>query len=212
MGVTKRVAELVVQGLQNGGCRFTAVRFGNVLGSNGSVVPLFREQIARGGPVTVTHPDVTRYFMTIPEAVQLILQAATLGGAGQILILEMGEPVRIADLARHMIELSGFRPDEDIEITFTGLRPGEKLYEELVDEGEEQVRTELERIRTLRAHTAGRSRPHDFLPRFEELVARGDEDGLVALLAELVPTYTPSRPALDGHDLRTSAQPAAHAA
>jgi len=192
MGVTKRVAELVVQGLQNGGCRFVAVRFGNVLGSNGSVVPTFREQIARGGPVTVTHPDVTRYFMTIPEAVQLILQAATLGGAGQIVLLEMGEPVRIADLARHMIELSGFRPDEDIEIQFTGLRPGEKLYEELVDEGEEVVRTELDRIRTLRAQSGLRPAPQDFLPRFEELVARGDVAGLVALLSHLVPTYTPS--------------------
>lgn len=215
MGVTKRVAEMVVQGLQNGGCRFTAVRFGNVLGSNGSVVPLFREQIARGGPVTVTHPDVTRYFMTIPEAVQLILQAATLGGAGQILILEMGEPVRIADLARHMIELSGFRPDEDIEVVFTGLRPGEKLYEELVDEGEEQVRTELERIRTLRAHTGGRAHPQDFLPRVEELVARGDDDGIVELLAELVPTYTPSRPSPDAdavHGGGTHREPAAHAA
>jgi len=214
MGVTKRVAELVVQGMQNGGCRFVAVRFGNVLGSNGSVVPTFREQIARGGPVTVTHPDVTRYFMTIPEAVQLILQAATLGGAGQIVLLEMGEPVRIADLARHMIELSGFRPDEDIEIRFTGLRPGEKLYEELVDEGEEVVRTELERIRTLRAHTGTRAAPHDFLQRFEELVARGDTAGLVALLAQLVPTYTPSAE-LSGEpasDVTTSALPAADAA
>jgi FlaA1/EpsC-like NDP-sugar epimerase len=191
MGVTKRVAELLVQGMQNGGCRFVAVRFGNVLGSNGSVVPLFREQIARGGPVTVTHPDVTRYFMTIPEAVQLILQAATLGEAGQILLLEMGEPVRIADLARHMIELSGFRPDEDIEVVFTGLRPGEKLYEELVDDGEEVVRTEIERIRTLRTAAVRRS-PHDFVPRFEELVARGDATGLVALLRELVPSYAPS--------------------
>lgn len=214
MGVTKRVAELVVQGMQNGGCRFVAVRFGNVLGSNGSVVPTFREQIARGGPVTVTHPDVTRYFMTIPEAVQLILQAATLGGAGQIVLLEMGEPVKIADLARHMIELSGFRPDEDIEIRFTGLRPGEKLYEELVDEGEEVVRTELERIRTLRAHAGLRSAPHDFLPSFEEMVARGDTAGLVALLAHLVPTYTPSAdlPGEPAADAATMAQPAADAA
>jgi FlaA1/EpsC-like NDP-sugar epimerase len=211
MGVTKRVAEMVVQGLQNGGCRFVAVRFGNVLGSNGSVVPLFREQIARGGPVTVTHPEVTRYFMTIPEAVQLILQAATIGGAGQILLLEMGEPVRIADLARHMIELSGFRPDEDIEVVFTGLRPGEKLYEELVDDGEEVVRTEIERIRTLRAQAATRRGQHDFVARCEDLVARGDVAGIVALLTQLVPTYTPSgafAPALTDD----APSPAAHAA
>jgi FlaA1/EpsC-like NDP-sugar epimerase len=217
MGVTKRVAELVVQGMQNGGCRFVAVRFGNVLGSNGSVVPTFREQIARGGPVTVTHPEVTRYFMTIPEAVQLILQAATLGGAGQIVLLEMGEPVRIADLARHMIELSGFRPDEDIEVVFTGLRPGEKLYEELVDEGEEVVRTELERIRTLRAHAGARVAPHDFVPRFEELVAGGDVDGIVRLLAHLVPTYTPSAglhvdPAAEADSGASRESAAAHAA
>ncbi len=203
MGVTKRVAEMVVQGVPAQGCRFVVVRFGNVLGSNGSVVPLFRDQIARGGPVTVTDPDVTRYFMTIPEAVQLILQAAGIGrlqaagetgrGAhgGDIFILEMGEPVRIADLARNMIRLSGFEPDEDVPIVFTGLRPGEKLHEELVDDGEVVAVTPHDRIRVLQASGAP-LRPVEWLPRLQACVQVSDVPGIVGMLQTLVPSYRPS--------------------
>ena len=134
MGSCKRLAEQYVQARSaDSGCRFVTVRFGNVLDSSGSVVPIFREQIARGGPVTVTHPDITRYFMLIPEAAQLVIQAGAMGQGGEIFVLDMGEPVRILDLAHDMIRLSGLRVGDDIEMQIVGLRPGEKLYEELYD-------------------------------------------------------------------------------
>ena len=150
MGASKRVTELLMRLFHHSDTTFMAVRFGNVVGSSGSVVPLFRRQIERGGPVTVTHKDVTRYFMSISEAAQLILQAGVMAEGGEIFILEMGEPIKIADMARDLIRLSGKEPDKDIEIIFTGLREGEKLYEELITEGEGIVRTEHDKIMVLK--------------------------------------------------------------
>jgi FlaA1/EpsC-like NDP-sugar epimerase len=147
MGACKRVAELYVQALSaKAGCRFVTVRFGNVLDSAGSVVPIFREQIARGGPVTVTHPDMLRYFMTIPEASQLVIQAGAMGQGGESFVLDMGEPVRITDLATDMIRLSGLKLGEDIELRFTGLRPGEKMFEEFHVDGENHKATSHKKI------------------------------------------------------------------
>ena len=155
MGCSKRLAEIYVQSLSvaiskgalAGNTKFITTRFGNVVGSNGSVIPRFRDQIAKGGPVTVTHPDIIRYFMTIPEACRLVLEAGTMGKGGEIFIFDMGEPVKIADLAKRMIELSGLQVDKDIEIKYTGLRPGEKLYEELLSNKENTKETPHEKIR-----------------------------------------------------------------
>ena len=153
MGASKRIAEIYVQSLyrklstmQPDCTKFITTRFGNVLGSNGSVVPFFKKQIAAGGPVTVTHPDIIRYFMTIPEASCLVLEAATLGNGGEIFCFDMGHPVRIADLAKNMIRLAGFTPGKDIQIVYTGLRPGEKLYEELLSQKEFTIPTPNEKI------------------------------------------------------------------
>ncbi len=190
MGTTKRVAELVVQGLNGEGVKFMAVRFGNVIGSNGSVIPLFKRQIAEGGPVTVTHPDITRYFMAINEAVQLVMTAGAMGRGGEIFLLDMGEPVKIIDLAMDLIKRSGLQPGKDIDIVFTGLRPGEKLYEELYWKGEGIVPTENKKITMLRPNGDG----HDDIFRkigvLEEHVAEGDVEGILSVLKEIVPEAT----------------------
>jgi FlaA1/EpsC-like NDP-sugar epimerase len=191
MGATKRLAEQLVLSLADSRAHhFVAVRFGNVLGSNGSVVPLFSEQIADGGPVTVTHPEATRYFMTIPEAVQLVLQASALDEArDRIVMLEMGHPVKIIDLARNLIRLSGLEPDADIPIVFTGLRPGEKLHEQLTSDTEETMPTRFEKIRIVRTESA-RSLDHPLGQLWDLVVAR-DERGIVRKLQELVPEFSP---------------------
>jgi FlaA1/EpsC-like NDP-sugar epimerase len=205
MGVTKRVAELIMQGLQDNGTRFMAVRFGNVLGSNGSALPLFEEQIAAGGPVTVTHPDARRYFMTIPEAVQLVLQASSMGQGGEIFVLDMGEPVRILDLVRNLIRLSGLEPDRDIRIEFVGLRPGEKMFEELKLEGEDIGPTAHEKIRLLTGSKMTFEEMSGWLDQLSVLVAAKNVHGLVSKLVEIVPEYWPSPEiislgAVDRHD------------
>lgn len=193
MGCTKRVAEMYVQGLsERGPTQFVTVRFGNVLGSSGSVVPIFREQIRRGGPLTVTHPDMVRFFMTISEAAQLVLQAGTMGRGGEIYVLHMGDPVKIVDLARDMITLSGLRPGVDIDIVFTGRRPGEKLYEETIHVGEHVGDTAHPKIGIWKHRT------HDFaavcrgIERLRALVEQSAPDADIrAELQRLVPEYTP---------------------
>lgn len=194
MGCSKRVAEMYIQEL-NHHCKthFVTVRFGNVLGSSGSVIPIFRDQIDKGGPVTVTHPEMCRYFMTIPEASQLVLQAGALGKGGEIYVLHMGEPVKIVDLARQMIVLSGLRPGDDIEIKFTGVRPGEKLYEELSIEGEDFAKTSHEKIYVWKHRRAN----WEVVCRsLNEIVATADTasaEQIRAHLVRIVPEYDPGK-------------------
>ncbi len=210
MGATKRLAEKIVLSLNaRGKNHFVAVRFGNVLGSNGSVVPLFAEQIADGGPVTVTHPEATRYFMTIPEAVQLVLQASVLEEVrDKIAMLEMGEPVKIVDLARNLIRLSGFEPDVDISIVFTGLRPGEKLHEQLTSSVEETMPTRFEKIRVVRTEAPGSL--DRGLELLREAVSQRDERAVLRRLQELVPEFVPQASLLAGlRDRAASSEPRA---
>ena len=195
MGATKRVAELIVQG-QDGcgtsGTKFMTVRFGNVVGSVGSVVPTFKKQIERGGPVTVTHPEMTRYFMTIPESCQLILQAGAMGEGGEIFILDMGTPVKIVDMARDLIRLSGFEPDVDIKVEYVGLRPGEKLYEELITEGEGILPTGHEKILVLRGKSCDQFHLNDVIDEMAALANQQDGAGIKLKLQEIVEDYRPS--------------------
>ena len=192
MGATKRLAELLLLGLQNGGTQFVTVRFGNVLGSNGSVIPIFKKQILAGGPVTVTHPDMRRFFMTIPEACQLVLQASAIGHGGQICVLDMGQPVKILDLARNLILLSGFKPDEDIRIEFTGTRPGEKLYEELSSLTEDTVPTHHEKIRIFIGNGMPDVDVHTWIESLRQICLTRDMSRLLVTFKELVLDYNPS--------------------
>lgn len=201
MGASKRVAEmLVLQAAQKSGKPFVVVRFGNVLGSRGSVVPTFKRQIAEGGPITITHPDISRYFMTIPEAVQLLLQAAVLGDGGQVFMLDMGQPVRIVDLAKDLIRLSGYELGKDIDIVFTGLRPGEKLFEELFIPGETYDKTEHEKVLILgNASRIVRENIEQDIEALCQAAHRNDANLIVFLLEQLVPEYIPGYSTVNLH-------------
>ena len=194
MGATKRIAEMMVQSQnsdRDGVTRFMIVRFGNVVGSSGSVVPLFKRQIQQGGPVTVTHPDVTRYFMTIHEAAQLIVQAGAIGNGAEIYILDMGTPVKIDSMARDLIRLSGFEPDKDIKIEYIGLRPGEKLYEELITEDEGVIPTAYTKIMALKGNSRHLPALNGNMDKLMELAARQDGEKIRECLHRILPDYGP---------------------
>lgn len=208
MGASKRMAEIYVQSLGQairrgrvGGCtQFVTTRFGNVLGSNGSVIPRFREQIERGGPVTVTHPAITRFFMTIPEACRLVMEAATISSGNEIFVFDMGESVRIADLARRMIELAGFRPGEEIQIAYTGLRPGEKLYEEVLSTRENTKPTTHEKIRVACVREYDYFEARAAVEELERLARRVDVAATVRLLKLTIPEYKSRNSAFEEFD------------
>ena len=191
MGATKRIAEMIIQSYNNhSDTDFVAVRFGNVLGSNGSVIPLFKEQIKHGGPVTVTHEEITRYFMTIPEAVQLVLRASSMARGGEIFVLDMGEPVKIKDLAYKLIKLSGLEPEIDISIEYTGLRPGEKLYEELlITKDNDQIETGIEKIFIERPKEFDEQELFQLIRELEKAANEIDIETILILIERLVPTY-----------------------
>ena len=195
MGTSKRIAEMVMQQFalkqkENGSKTvYAAVRFGNVLGSNGSVIPLFKKQIKEGGPVTVTHPEINRFFMTIPEACRLVMEAATISTGNQIVVFDMGTPVKIVDLARRMIELAGFVPEKDIPIVFTGLRPGEKLYEEVLSTRENTDPTSHDRIRVARVREYDYDEVKAIFERMERLALDVYIPDMVRLMKETVPEF-----------------------
>ncbi len=192
MGATKRLAEMYTQSmnqLEGVKTKFIATRFGNVLGSNGSVIPLFKKQIERGGPVTVTHPEITRYFMTIPEACELVLEAATMGQGGEVFVFDMGESVKIIDLAKKMITLSGLRVDKDIEIKYTGLRPGEKLYEELLNNDENTLPTHHPKILIAEVNTPSYAYMEIATNDLNHLLSSGNNNSIVSKIKEIIPEY-----------------------
>lgn len=190
MGTTKRVAELAVQSMNSESTRFIAVRFGNVIGSNGSVIPLFKKQISKGGPITVTHPEITRYFMAIPEAVQLVMTAGAMGKGGEIFLLDMGEPIKIADLAEELIRQSGLEPGKDIDIVYSGLRPGEKIHEELYWKGEGIVPTNNKKITMLKQNGISHVNISDKIDLMSKYAEKNDVGEILRLLKEVVPEST----------------------
>ncbi|MFI3265918.1 MAG: nucleoside-diphosphate sugar epimerase/dehydratase [Rikenellaceae bacterium] len=211
MGASKRLAEIYVQSLGlaiergevEGHTKFVTTRFGNVLGSNGSVIPYFRKQIADGGPVTVTHPDITRYFMTIPEACRLVMEAANIGANNQILIFDMGTPIKIADLAKRMIELAGLVPDEDIKIKYTGLRPGEKLYEELLSNDENTIPTSHNKIRIAKVRDYIYADVVEQFYELDRLAVNVDIDSAVRLMKDVVPEYISKNSVFEKMDVKS---------
>lgn len=208
MGCTKRLAEIYIQslglaieqGLQKGRTRFVTTRFGNVLGSNGSVIPRFRDQIEKGGPVTVTHPDITRFFMTIPEACRLVMEAATMTNGNEIFVFDMGESVKIVDLARNMIRLAGLNPEKDIKIAFTGLRPGEKLYEEVLANNENTLPTSHQRIRVAKVRSSDYQTASEVCERLGELSRKVEIPEMVRLMKEFVPEFKSKNSPFEKYD------------
>jgi FlaA1/EpsC-like NDP-sugar epimerase len=195
---------MYIQSLNNDKTKFITTRFGNVLGSNGSVVPLFRKQIEKGGPVTVTHKEITRFFMTIPEACNLVMEAGAMGEGGDIFIFDMGEPVKIYNLARKMIQLSGFIPEQDIEIIETGLRPGEKLYEELLNDKENTLHTHHPKIKRARIMKMDTIKVNGFINDLTELIIEKDNFKLVAKMKEIVPEFISNNSVFEQLDKKTS--------
>lgn len=191
MGATKRIGEMIVQSrAEISGTKFISVRFGNVLGSKGSVVPLFKKQIEEGGPVTVTDPDVKRYFMSLKEAVQLVLQAGAIGEGGEIFILDMGEQIKIYDLARNMIALSGLKPGKDIDIEFIGLRPGEKLYEEILLDSEKDSSTKHDKIYIAQPEKFNQEELWSKIKELERLAGEEAKEEIINKIKEILPGYT----------------------
>ena len=209
MGASKRIAEMYVQSLyykaqrENPECtKFITTRFGNVLGSNGSVVPLFKEQISKGGPVTITHPEIIRYFMTIPEACQLVIEAGRMGRGGEIFLFDMGDPVKILDLAKKMIRLAGYTPDKEIKIKITGLRPGEKLFEELLSDKERTMQTHHEKIMIGKVYTDNYDLVDESISSIVSNARNNRIDSMIIAMKKLVPEYKSQNSIYESFDVK----------